>query len=60
MAASRRECGLFRHERSDLSHWRKRLGDMLELLLAESHRPGACERRAADEGPDACCIDRFC
>ena len=26
------------HERSDLSHWRKRLGDKLELLLAESLR----------------------
>ena len=24
----------FPHERSDLSHWRKRLGDKLELLLA--------------------------
>jgi len=36
----------FPHERSDLSHWRKRLGDKLELLLAEiaqdrrpAHRP---------------------
>jgi IS5 family transposase len=28
----------FPHERSDLSHWRKRLGDKLELLLAESLR----------------------
>jgi len=28
----------FSHERSDLSHWRKRLGDKLELLLAESLR----------------------
>src|SRR5262249_57860581 len=26
------------HERSDLSHWRKRLGGKLELLLAESLR----------------------
>jgi IS5 family transposase len=26
------------HERSDLSHWRNRLGDKLELLLAESLR----------------------
>ena len=26
----------FPHERSDLSHWRKRLGDKLELLPAES------------------------
>src|SRR6202158_5087663 len=35
----------FPHERSDLSHWRKRLGDRLELLLAESlrvaHKNGA-------------------
>ena len=28
----------FPHERSELSHWRKRLGDKLELLLAESQR----------------------
>ncbi len=28
----------FPHERSDLSHWRKRLGERLELLLAESLR----------------------
>jgi transposase, IS5 family len=28
----------FPHERSDLSHWRKRLRDKLELLLAESLR----------------------
>jgi transposase, IS5 family len=28
----------FPHERSDLSHWRARLGDKLELLLAESLR----------------------
>jgi transposase, IS5 family len=28
----------FPHERSDLSHWRKRFGDKLELLLAESLR----------------------
>src|SRR5207245_8396581 len=28
----------FQHERSDLSHWRKRLGENLELLLAESLR----------------------
>ncbi len=35
----------FPHERSDLSHWRVRLGDKLELLLAESlriaHQTGA-------------------
>ena len=28
----------FPHERSDLSHWRKWLGDKLEMLLAESLR----------------------
>ena len=28
----------FPHERSDLSHWRKRLGSKLELILAESFR----------------------
>jgi hypothetical protein len=28
----------FPHERSDLTNWRKRLGDKLELLLAESLR----------------------
>ena len=28
----------FPHERSDLSHWRKRLGNKLDLLLAESLR----------------------
>jgi len=28
----------FPHERSDLSHWRKRLAEKLELLLAESLR----------------------
>jgi len=28
----------FPHEHSDLSHWRKRLGDNIELLLAESLR----------------------
>jgi IS5 family transposase len=40
----------FPHERSNLSHWRKRLGGKLELLLAESLRGGARERGAADEG----------
>jgi IS5 family transposase len=38
----------FPHERSDLSHWRKRLGDKLELLLAESlrvaHESGALRK----------------
>ena len=38
----------FPHERSDLSHWRKRLGDKLELLLAESLRV-AHERGAAQQ-----------
>jgi len=31
----------FPHERSDLSHWRKRLNDKLQLLLAESLRVAA-------------------
>jgi len=39
----------FPHERSDLSHWRKRLGDKLELLLAESlrvaHASGALQTK---------------
>jgi transposase, IS5 family len=39
----------FPHERSGLSHWRKRLGDKLELLLAESlrvaHSSGALRTR---------------
>jgi IS5 family transposase len=39
----------FPHERSDLSHWRKRLGDKLELLLTESlrvaHETGALRTR---------------
>src|SRR5579864_3029761 len=39
----------FPHERSDLSHWRKRLGDKIELLLAESlrvaHESGALRTR---------------
>jgi transposase, IS5 family len=39
----------FPYERSDLSHWRKRLGDKLELLLAESlrvaHAAGALRTR---------------
>jgi Transposase domain (DUF772) len=41
----------FPHERSDLSHWRKRLGDKLELLLAESlrvaHASGRCAARTS-------------
>jgi IS5 family transposase len=39
----------FPHERFDLSHWRKRLGDKLELLLAESlrvaHKSGALRNK---------------
>jgi hypothetical protein len=39
----------FPHERSDLGHWRKRLGDKLELLLAEglrvAHASGALRTR---------------
>ena len=40
MARARRTARLlgFPHERSDLSHWRKRLGNKLELLQAESLR----------------------
>ena len=38
---------VFPHKRSDLSHWRNRLGDKLELLLAESlriaHETGALQ-----------------
>ena len=40
---------VFPHERSDLSHWRNRLGDKLELLLAESlriaHQTGALQTK---------------
>src|SRR6202142_2960204 len=40
---------VFPHERSDLSHWRKRFGDRLKLLLAESlrvaHDTGALRTR---------------
>ena len=42
----------FPHERSDLSHWRKRLGNKLELLLAEI-ASGASKRCATDQGPQA-------
>lgn len=39
----------FPHERSDLSHWRKRLGEKLDILLAESlriaHAAGALRTR---------------
>src|SRR6187549_2274193 len=43
----------FPHERSDLSHWRKRLGDKLELLLAESLRVAHSKRCATNQGPQA-------
>jgi IS5 family transposase len=36
---------VFSHERSDLSHWRKRLGDKLELLLASAPDIGAWRTR---------------
>ena len=40
---------VFSHERSDLSHWRNRFGERLELLLAESlrvaHDAGALRTR---------------
>jgi IS5 family transposase len=40
----------FPHERSDLRHWRKRLGDKLDLLLTESlrvaHASGALRSKA--------------
>ena len=43
----------FPHERSDLSHWRKRLGDKLELLLASlrvAHEAGALRRQDLQAG----------
>ncbi len=44
----------FPHERSDLSHWRKRLGGKLELLLAESlrvaHASGALRAARTSSG----------
>ena len=43
----------FPHERSDLSHWRKRLGERLDLLLAESLRVAHDKRRVAHQGPGA-------
>ena len=43
----------FPHERSDLTHWRKRLSGKLELLLAESGtfrlHGRDYERKAADQ-----------
>ena len=43
---------VFPHERSDLSHWHKRLGDKPELLLAESLR-SARRRHLAQQRPQA-------
>ena len=43
----------FPHERSDLSHWRKRLGDKLELLLADSLRVARPGRRVTRPRPQA-------
>src|SRR5437868_3401727 len=43
----------FPHERSDLSHWRKRLGEKLELLLAESLRVAHEAGAVAHEGSQA-------
>jgi hypothetical protein len=40
----------FPYERSDLSHWRKRLGDRLELLLA---RACGWQRGVPEQGPGA-------
>ena len=39
----------FPHERSDLSHWRKRLGDKLDLLLGREPAGGPPEWRAAHQ-----------
>ena len=42
-------CHEFPHERSDLTHWRKRIGEKLDKLLAESlrvaHKVGALETK---------------
>lgn len=38
------------HERSGLSHWRRRIGDKLEVLLAESLRVGLTEAEANAPG----------
>src|SRR5258705_156379 len=45
----------FPHERSDLSHWRKRLGDKLDRLLAESLRRG---HEIATSGDSVCAVAR--
>src|SRR6202048_2554568 len=43
----------FPHERSDLSHWRKRLCAKVELLLAESPRVAQASGGATEQGPQA-------
>ena len=43
----------FPHERSDLSHWRKRLGDKLELSTSREPAGRARGRRVAHEGSQA-------
>ena len=40
----------FPHERSDLSHWRKRLGDKTGTAASREPAGGTRERRTADEG----------
>ena len=65
----------FPHERSDLSHWRRRLGDKLDLLLAESlrvaHESGALRTRdlararstppmPARRAASSCCTQTHC
>jgi hypothetical protein len=47
------------HERSDLSHWRKRLGDKLELLLAESLRRIKAVRFESYLSHHPCSVPRF-
>jgi hypothetical protein len=52
----------FPHGRSDLSHWRKRLGDKLERLLAESlrvaHEAGALRGQDLKRVLTGCPIER--
>ena len=43
----------FPHERSDLSHWRKRLSGKLELLLAESLQVAHASAPLRSQGPQA-------
>ena len=54
-----------RHERSGMSHWRKRIGDQLEILLQESLRlaeqAGALtkEPRLRSAGRSSCCDNEY-